>query len=83
MGQSECEIGSGGTLVTLCETLATVVNGLVAGADLNCQNNEGSTPLITAAVFCRTEVVKALLDNGADKTSRNKAGRNGQFLYEE
>ena len=46
-----------------------------AGADVNCQNYEGSTPLITAAVFCRTEIVKALLDKGADKNALNKAGR--------
>ncbi len=46
-----------------------------AGADVNIQNNEGSTALLTAAFFCRTEVVEALLDNGADRTVRNGAGR--------
>ena len=45
-----------------------------AGADVNCQNNEGSTALHTAAFLCRTEIVEALLDNGADKNIRNNYG---------
>ena len=38
-------------------------------------NNDGSTPLNIAAFFCRTTIVKALLDKGADKNIRNNAGR--------
>jgi ankyrin repeat protein len=45
-----------------------------AGADLNFKNDEGSTPLITAAFLCRTEIVEMLLAKGADKSIRNKAG---------
>lgn len=45
-----------------------------AGADINFQNNDGSTALHTAAFFCRPEIVKMLLDAGADKTIRNKYG---------
>ena len=45
-----------------------------AGADVNYKNNEGSTALHTAAFFCRTEIVKDLLDNGADKNIKNNAG---------
>ena len=45
-----------------------------AGAEVNFKNNDGSTALHTAAFFCRTEIVKALLVNGADKTIRNNAG---------
>jgi len=45
-----------------------------AGADLDHQNYQGSTALISAAFFCRTEIVEALLDNGADKTLRNNYG---------
>lgn len=45
-----------------------------AGADLNFQNNDGSTALHTAAFFCRPEIVKMLLDKEADKTIRNKFG---------
>jgi hypothetical protein len=43
-----------------------------AGADINFQNNDGSTALHTAAFFCRPEIVKMLLDKGADKTIKNK-----------
>ena len=45
-----------------------------AGADLNLKSDEGSTPLHTAAFFCRTEIVNALLENGADKTVKNNYG---------
>jgi hypothetical protein len=44
------------------------------GADINFQNNEGSTALHTAAFFCRTEIVKELLKNGADTGIVNNAG---------
>ena len=44
------------------------------GADVNSRNNDGATPLITAAFLCRTEIVQALLDHGADKNARNNAG---------
>jgi ankyrin repeat protein len=45
-----------------------------AGADLNFQNNDGSTALHTAAFFCRPEIVQMLLDKGADKTIKNSFG---------
>lgn len=45
-----------------------------AGADINFQNNDGSTALHVAAFFCRPELVKVLLDKGADKTIKNKYG---------
>jgi ankyrin repeat protein len=50
-----------------------------AGADVNFQNNDGSTALHTASFFCRPEIVKMLLDKGADKTIKNKYG---QTAYE-
>lgn len=45
------------------------------GADMKITNNGGSTPLHIAALLCRTEIVDALLNNGADKNVLNKAGR--------
>jgi len=38
---------------------------------LNLRNKHGSTPLNVAAFFCRTRIVKALLDKGDDKYLRN------------
>jgi hypothetical protein len=46
-----------------------------AGADMTITNNEGATPLHIAAFFCRTEIVKALLEKGADKNAKNSTGK--------
>lgn len=43
-----------------------------AGADINFQNNEGSTALHTAAFFCRPEIVKMLIAKNANRTLKNK-----------
>jgi len=45
-----------------------------AGADVNLQNNEGSSALHTAAFLCRTEIVRMLLENGANKELKNIYG---------
>ena len=45
-----------------------------AGADINFQNNDGSTALHTAAFFCRPEIVELLLTKNADKSIKNKYG---------
>jgi hypothetical protein len=42
-----------------------------AGADINFQNNDGSTALHTAAFFCHKDIVAMLLEKGADKGIRN------------
>ena len=44
------------------------------GADINFQNNDGSTALHSASFFCRPEIVRMLLDKGADKSIKNKYG---------
>ncbi|MEZ5069752.1 MAG: ankyrin repeat domain-containing protein [Bacteroidales bacterium] len=47
---------------------------ILGGADLNAQNNEGTTALHSAAFFCRKDLVELLLEHGADKTLRNAYG---------
>jgi ankyrin repeat protein len=44
------------------------------GADVNMQNNVGSTPLHKAAVGNQIFVVKHLLEHGADPSVRNASG---------
>jgi hypothetical protein len=39
----------------------------------NIKNNNESTALHTAAFFCNTDIVEALLGKGEDKTLRNKS----------
>lgn len=41
---------------------------------VNAVNDDGDTPLIEAAQFCRLATVKVLLDHGADLNARNKQG---------
>ena len=45
-----------------------------AGANLEIQNNDGSSPLHVAAFFCRIEMVKTLLDLKVDTTKKNNFG---------
>ena len=44
------------------------------GADVNIRDDNGSTPLHSAAVFGRAAVAKLLLDNGANLRARNDDG---------
>ena len=46
-----------------------------AGADLDTQDDQGSTPVFVAAFFCRPEILKLLLAKGADQNIPNKDGR--------
>jgi uncharacterized protein len=61
-------------LITACLYNQAAIARLLLneGANINFQNNEGSTALHVAAFFCKTEMVQLLLDKKADKTIRNK-----------
>jgi ankyrin repeat protein len=68
--------GGSSPLITACVFGKTEEARILidAGADLNFQNNDGSTALHSSAFFCRPEIVKMLLERGADKTITNKFG---------
>ena len=69
-------VGGSSPLITACVFGKTEIAVLLieAGADLNCQNNEGSTALHSAAFFCHPEIVESLLANGANKNLKNNSG---------
>ena len=55
--------------------LKVIQQHIAAGSDLNSRDPVGgSTPLITAIVFGKTEVAKALIDAGADINITNNEG---------
>ncbi len=47
---------------------------ILAGSDLNAKDAYGSTPLIIAAIFGKTEVAIALIEAGSDLSIRNNEG---------
>ena len=52
---------------------------LAAGGDVNERGNDGSTPLMHAALECRAQIVSLLLERGADARLRSHNGRPGSF----
>jgi len=55
--------------------LAAIQQHIAAGADLNAREpTRGSTPLIIAATFGRTEAARAMIEAGADPDRRNDDG---------
>ena len=56
---------------------------LGAGADINKQTNEGSTPLMLAANYGKIEIVGELLKRGAKKELKNKNGKTAYDLSDE
>ncbi len=59
----------------LYNDLEAVKQHIKAGSDLNLKDVfGGSTPLVTAATFGKTEIAKALIDAGADLSVKNNDG---------
>lgn len=56
------------------ENFECVCNLLIHGADSNCISDEGETPLMYASESGRLDIVKVLLENGADSTINNFGG---------
>ena len=56
------------------ENIAAVKQHLDTGADVNAKNDTGTTPLHTAAIFGRKEVVELLIAKGADVNAKTKYG---------
>lgn len=60
---------------TFLGDLDAVKQHIAAGSDLNVQEpTVGSTPLISAAVFGKTEIARALIEAGADVNIKNNEG---------
>jgi hypothetical protein len=59
----------------LTDNLEVIKQHIEAGSDLDVKEpSRGSTPLITAAVFGKTEAAKLLIDGGADLNYQNMDG---------
>jgi CubicO group peptidase (beta-lactamase class C family) len=61
-------------LAALQGNVTAIQQHIVAGSDLNGKDTYGSTPLIVAAAFGKTEVAKALIEAGADLDIANNDG---------
>ncbi len=60
---------------TLLGDLDAIKQHIAAGSDLNEKEpTMGSTPLISAAVFGKTEIARALIEGGADVNLKNNEG---------
>ena len=60
---------------TLLGDLDAIKQHIEAGSDLNAKEpTVGSSPLISAAVFGKTEIARALIEAGADVNLRNNEG---------
>lgn len=49
-----------------------VIFAIKEGADVNCRNKWGSTPLHIASLMNEPDIVKLLIENNADITIRNR-----------
>ncbi len=59
---------------TFMGDIKAVRQHIKAGTDLNAKDEYGSSPLIIAATFNKTEIAKALIDAGADLQITNNEG---------
>lgn len=59
---------------TFMGDLKAVQQHISAGTDLNQKDDYGSTPLVTAAVFGKSEIALALIKGGADLNLKSNAG---------
>jgi ankyrin repeat protein len=59
----------------VCRSAAAVETLLAAGADPNVSDNQGSTPLMRAALAAGPEAVALLLKAGANPAAKDAAGR--------
>lgn len=48
---------------------------LLNGANINCSNEYGWTPLHVASLYCNVEVIKLLIKKGADINKKDQTGR--------
>ncbi len=56
---------------------------LEQGADINCKNALGNTPLMEAAYTGQPDMVRLLMQAGTDAAARNLFGRTARRLAEE
>jgi len=77
------EYQNGKTLLRIAikESTAQIVKLLLENdtSDINLQDESGFTPLMAAAVWKKTDVVKHLLDHGADPNIRDNMGNTALF----
>lgn len=60
--------------------LAAVKLLIENGANINKQSKDGSTPLHTAAFFCRREILEYVLEKNPDQSIRNQYGQTPQDI---
>ena len=57
-----------------------IEEGIKRGCDLNIRDKNKNTPLIEASIIGNPEIVKLLVDNGADVNSQNNLGQTALYL---